>query len=76
MLGDVVVTWTDIGIDVCVYNVCIVEKLQFSKLNDLLSPGSQYFLDSCATFLKTTCLHVSFTAYENFYKLTKNVLSS
>ena len=32
---------------------------------------SQNFLDSCATFLKTTCLHVSFTAYENFYKLTK-----
>ena len=37
---------------------------------------SQYLFDSCATFLKTTCLHVSFTAYENFYKLTKKVLSS
>ena len=30
---------------------------------------------SCATFLKTTCLHVSFTAYENIYKLTKSGLS-
>ena len=37
---------------------------------------SQNFLGSCVTFLKTTCLHVSFTAYENFYKLSKNALSS
>ena len=37
---------------------------------------SQYLSDSCATLLKTTCLHVSFTAYENIFKLTKNVLSS
>ena len=28
------------------------------------------------TFLKISCLHVSFTAYENFYKLSKNVVSS
>ena len=37
---------------------------------------SQYLFDSWATLLKTTCLHVSFTAYENFSKQTKNVLSS
>ena len=28
------------------------------------------------TFLKIACLHVSFTAYENFYRLSKNALSS
>ena len=28
------------------------------------------------SFLKIACLHVSFTAYENFYKLSKNALSS
>ena len=28
------------------------------------------------TILKIACLHVSFTAYENFYKLSKNVASS
>ena len=37
---------------------------------------SQNYLGSCVTFLKTICLHVSFTAYENFYKLSKNALSS
>ena len=37
---------------------------------------SQNFLGSCVAFLKTTCLHVSFTAYESFYKLSKNALSS
>ena len=28
------------------------------------------------TFLKIACLHVSFTAYENFYELSKNALTS
>ena len=49
-----------------------------SSLNLMISylQRSQYLFDSCSTLLKTMCLHVSFTAYENFSKLTKNVLSS
>ena len=42
----------------------IVEKLQFSFNLDLLSPE---IYNSLCSF----CLHVSFTAYENFYKLSK-----
>ena len=53
-----------------------VEKLQVSLFDDLLSPEISKLFDSYATFQKTTCLHVSFAAYENFYKLTKNALSS
>ena len=49
-----------------------------SSLSSMISYNqrSQYLFDSCATLLKTTCLHVTFTAYETFYKLTKKVLSS
>ena len=50
--------------------------------------SSQFYLISCAQGIlnssrllllsspKIACLHVSFTAYENFYKLSKNALSS
>ena len=37
---------------------------------------TQNFLGSCVAFLKTTCLHVSFAAHENFYKLYRNTVSS
>ena len=37
---------------------------------------SQTFLALFVAFLKIACLHVSFAAYENFYKLSKNALSS
>ena len=33
--------------------------------------GSSALLTLLVSFLKITCLHVSFTAYENFYKLSK-----
>ena len=49
-----------------------------SSLNSMISylQRYQYLFDSCAILLKTTCFHVSFTAYKNCCKLTKNVLSS
>ena len=37
---------------------------------------SQNFLGSHVASLKIAYLHVSFAAYENFYKLSKNALSS
>ena len=55
---------------------CNVEKLQFSFM---ISPDSRDLNPSVALvliFLNIVCLHVSFTAYDNFYKLTKNALSS
>ena len=39
-----------------------------SLLDLLLSGDPQLFLLSWYLFLKIACLHVSFTAYENFYK--------
>ena len=48
-----------------------VEKLPFSLLDLLLSGDPQCFLLSWYLFLKIACLHLSFTAYENFYKLSK-----
>ena len=53
-------------------SVCIVEKLQFSLF--LISCSQVILSSSYCTwyhFLKIACLHVSFTAYENFYKLSK-----
>ena len=49
-----------------------VEKLQFFLDLDLHSPEiyNTSWLSWCSV-LKITCLHVSFTAYENFYKLSK-----
>ena len=48
------------------------QKFQFSILPDLLLSGDrQCFQDVLFSFLKITCLHVSFTAYENFYRLSK-----
>ena len=39
--------------------------------------GSSVLLTLLVSFLKITCLHVSFTAYENFYKLyLKNIVFS
>ena len=54
----------------------IVEKLQFSfsMISSLLR--SSTLLDLPVAFLKIACLHESFTAYENFYRLSKNALSS
>ena len=49
----------------------IVEKLLFSLLDLLLSGDPKCFSVLLVTFLKIACLHVSFTAYENFYKLSK-----
>ena len=49
-----------------------VEKLQFSFI--LISCCPEILNSSLAlpvSFLKIDCLHVSFTAYENFYKLSK-----
>ena len=48
------------------------------SLNSMISylQRPHNLFDSCANLLKAVCLHVSFTAYENFYKLTRNVLSS
>ena len=42
-----------------------------SLLDLLLSGDPQLFLTLLVSFLKIACLHVSFTAYENFYKLSK-----
>ena len=60
--------WTHSG----VLNVCSVEKLQFSLFSISCCQGilnaSQL---SWYLVLKIACLHVSFTAYENFYKLSK-----
>ena len=53
-----------------------VEKLQFSFLLISSSQISLRLLALFVSFLKIACLHVSFTAYENFYKLSKNALSS
>ena len=54
----------------------IVEK-NSSSLYLMISclQRSQNFLGSCVAFLKIACLHASFTAYENFYKHSKNALS-
>ena len=50
----------------------IVGKLQLSFYLDLLFPEIYNSLGSFwLSFLKIACLHVSFTAYENFYKLSK-----
>ena len=49
-----------------------VEKLQFSLF--LISCSQGILNASCCPgflFLKIACLHVPFTAYENFYKLSK-----
>ena len=40
-------------------------------LDLLLSRDPQLYLALPVSFLKIACLHVSFTAYENFYKLSK-----
>ena len=53
-----------------------VEKLQFAFSMISSLQRSQTFLALFVAFLKIACLHVSFTAHENFYKLTKNTLSS
>ena len=53
-----------------------VEKVQFAFSMIFSLRRSQTFLALFVAFLKIACLHVSFTAYENFYKLTKNALSS
>ena len=37
----------------------------------MLSRDPQLFLALLLSFLKIACLHVSFTAYENFYRLYK-----
>ena len=48
-----------------------VEKLQFSFILISCCPEILNSLGSLVSFLKIACLHVSFTAYENFYKLSK-----
>ena len=53
-------------------NVKLVEKLQFSLF--LISCCQGILNSSWLSWylvLKVACLHVSFTAYENFYKLSK-----
>ena len=62
----------DIQLDVYKF----VENLQFTFLMISSLQRSQTFLALSVAFLKIACLHVSFTAYENFYKLSKNALSS
>ena len=51
-------------------NLSTVEILQFSFF-DLLSPEVYNSLGSFVVFPEVACSHVSFTAYENFYKLSK-----
>ena len=53
-----------------------VEKLKFSSSMISSLYVSLTLLALPVAFLKIACLHVSFTAYENFYKLSKNALSS
>ena len=48
-----------------------VEKLQFALFLISCSQGSSALLILLVSFLNIACLHVSFTAYENFYKLSK-----
>ena len=53
-------------------NIGTVEKLQFSLF--LISCSQRILNASCCPgilLLKIACLHVSFTAYENFYKQSK-----
>ena len=61
------------GVEEDVGHGCVnVEKLQFSLFLISCSQGDpQCFLLSWYLFLKIACLHVSFTASENFYKLSK-----
>ena len=53
-----------------------VEKLQFSFSLISSLQRSLTLLALLVTFLKIGCLHVSFTAYENSYRLSENALSS
>ena len=56
---------------------CVVQKLQFSFSLISSLQRSLTLLALFVTFLnKIACLHVSFTAYGNFYRLSKNALSS
>ena len=54
-----------------------VEKLELSLFSISSCPEILNFIWlSWYLLLKIACLHVSFTAYENFYKLSRNALSS
>ena len=53
-----------------------VQKLQFTFLMMSCLQRSQNSLGSFVAFLKIACLHVSFAAYESFYKQSKYALSS
>ena len=59
-------------LDTSISIIACVEKLQFSLLWISCSQGilNASWL-SWYLILKIACLHVSFTAYENFYKLSK-----
>ena len=48
---------------------------KMSKNSISSSQRSLTLLAFFVTFLRIVCLHVSFTAYENFYKLSRNELS-
>ena len=57
-----------------IFNWTFINVLKNSSSLLLLISSSQISLTLLAlfvSFLKIACLHVSFTAYENFYKLSK-----
>ena len=62
----------------CQFGLIICHQFTNSYLNQFSSifggnciRGSSALLILLVSFLKIACLHVSFTAYENFYKLSK-----
>ena len=69
--GNLVQTSTYVDANL-MHDLVTVEKLQFSLFSISCSQGilNASWL-SWSLVLKIACLHVSFTAYENFYKLSK-----
>ena len=49
----------------------VLKNPVLSLFDLVLSGDPQYYFLSWFLLLKMACLHVSFTAYENFYKLSK-----
>ena len=52
-------------------DICFVENSSSLSSRSPVLRGSSAPLTLLVSFLKISCLHVSFTAYENFYKLSK-----
>ena len=75
-LGHLFCAWQTPNLLVGQHLLVIVEKLQFSFNMISSHLRSSTLLALPVAFLKIACLHESFTAYENFYRLSKNALSS